>query len=378
MTHRTELALALIVAGSLAAPSGSLHASSVTLSNTFTNGTIADADQVNQNFDDVKTAVDDNDARLSTAEGAISSGFGGDGSAGDLNVTSDLDWSDTPPTNPNFRDVTIASGQTLTVPAGTTIRCSGRFVNDGTIRVLAGASNAETSSISGSAFPHCLAGTAHPGDSLRSAGSGKCNHDPVAYPIVATGGQGGLAIPRAVAVTSFDRFRIGGGSGGGWVARGKGGGLLKVYCAGPVEIAGSVVANGEDGLTQTGGGGGGIVVLGSPISVDASGTIDANGGDGGSDETYGAPPGGGGGGIVVLVAPNVSTSGTINVDGGTPVPPTSGTLTNSARTGAGGGASGGNGGNGGQLINTGRRGAGSAGAPGYSVTITANPATMLH
>lgn len=45
-----------------------LLASSLTITNTFSDGTVASAAQVNKNFTDVKTAVDDNHARLSTLE----------------------------------------------------------------------------------------------------------------------------------------------------------------------------------------------------------------------------------------------------------------------------------------------------------------------
>jgi hypothetical protein len=44
-------------------------AGTVTAPNTFVNGTTADADQVNANFDAVETAVNDNDARITTVEG---------------------------------------------------------------------------------------------------------------------------------------------------------------------------------------------------------------------------------------------------------------------------------------------------------------------
>ena len=41
----------------------------VSVPNTFVNGTLADADQVNANFDAVEAAVNDNDARVSSVEG---------------------------------------------------------------------------------------------------------------------------------------------------------------------------------------------------------------------------------------------------------------------------------------------------------------------
>ena len=43
-------------------------AGTVTVPNTFVNGTPADADQVNANFDAVETAVNDNDSRITTLE----------------------------------------------------------------------------------------------------------------------------------------------------------------------------------------------------------------------------------------------------------------------------------------------------------------------
>jgi hypothetical protein len=47
---------------------------------TFTNGTVADADQVNSNFDEVLVAVNDNDSRLDGLEGAITASSSGGGS----------------------------------------------------------------------------------------------------------------------------------------------------------------------------------------------------------------------------------------------------------------------------------------------------------
>lgn len=38
--------------------------------NAFTNGTVANADEVNQNFTDIQTAVNDNDTRITALEGA--------------------------------------------------------------------------------------------------------------------------------------------------------------------------------------------------------------------------------------------------------------------------------------------------------------------
>jgi hypothetical protein len=52
-------------------------AGTVTVPNTFINGTAADADAVNANFDAVKTAVDDNDSRITTAQSTADSNSAG-------------------------------------------------------------------------------------------------------------------------------------------------------------------------------------------------------------------------------------------------------------------------------------------------------------
>lgn len=44
--------------------SGNAYASSITIPNSFTNGTVADAGEVNANFTAVETGVDDNDLRI--------------------------------------------------------------------------------------------------------------------------------------------------------------------------------------------------------------------------------------------------------------------------------------------------------------------------
>ena len=349
---------------------------------TFTDGNTLNAAEMTE----IKDAVNDNDTRAIANEGdifsntaAISSLFGGDGSAGDLTVTVPLDWNATPPSNPNFANITINAGQTLTVPAGTTIRCSGSFNNLGTIEVLSGAGNAESGSISsGVAATQCLAGVAHPGDSFGPASAGQCNSDMTAFARNLNGANGGDAIPQSVAITSFNSFRIGGGAGAGWGQGGQGGGLLKVYCNGDITSNGVINAQGQNGSTQTGGGGGGIVILASTTSVSNTGDINVNGGDGSSSSPYGGAPGGGGGGILLFVAPSITVTGTIDLSPGASVTPLVAPLTGSARGGGGGGASGGSGGSGGRVSTTGVRFIGNSGTNGYSIQIPANAAVMMN
>ena len=55
--------------------------------------------------------------------------------AADLKISADTDWRNKPPTDGDFQFGTliIEEGATLTVPAGTVIRCKGSFSNSGTI-----------------------------------------------------------------------------------------------------------------------------------------------------------------------------------------------------------------------------------------------------
>ena len=58
------------------------HADTVSIPNTFVNGTPADAEQMNANFDEVEAAVNDNDARITAAQDTASAAAGAAGAAG--------------------------------------------------------------------------------------------------------------------------------------------------------------------------------------------------------------------------------------------------------------------------------------------------------
>jgi hypothetical protein len=85
----------VLLTAAVAFPLG-ITAASVSLPNTFSNGTVADADAVNANFAAVSAAVDDNDARLTALPLTV------DGSdltlSGDLTVAGDV-------SGPNHRRV---------------------------------------------------------------------------------------------------------------------------------------------------------------------------------------------------------------------------------------------------------------------------------
>jgi hypothetical protein len=390
--------LVLYSVGSLAFASSLGVAQTFTVPNTFVSGTPATAADVNANFSATAAAVNGKQnlvtgacpagqaIRAVNADGSVVcqplSFFGGDGSAGNLTVGT-VSWSATPPVNPNFANILINPGQTLTVPAGTTIRCSGTFTNNGTLNVDPGATSdgnfdALANSPNGPAV--FVTSVAHPGDTPGAATLGEQNNVALANIQPLGGGTGGKAIPRAVAQTSFSTFRFGGGSGAGYDNQGnRGGGLVRIYCEGGIVNTGTINARGEAGGNATiAGGGGGIVVLASRTSVSNSGAINVNGGNGAGTNVWGANGGGGGGGIVIMISPTAPVLGTVNVAGGT-----GGTgatsVTAGARTGgAGGGGSGGAGGDGGSVSSatTGVPSNAGDGGAGYSITMTLDPISI--
>jgi len=365
-----------------------------TVPNTFVPGTPATAADVNTNFSATAAAINGKQNLVTgvcpagsaiqsiNANGTVVcqqlSFFGGDGSAGNLTIAASTNWATTPPVNLNFANVTINAAQTLTVPAGTTIRCSGTFTNNGTLLVNTGA---RLGGLNNFAFLAAvdIYSMGHPGDAFRPASGG--SYDTATTHNVQAG-LGGEPIPRTTAMTSFNSFRIGGGSGAGWRDGGNdgdGGGLVKVYCTGSITNVGTISANGGTPSILTGGGGGGIVVLASTASVTNSGTINAVGGNGGASFSFGGAGGGGGGGIVVFVAPAMGATGTINVGGGNGGSVATAVTSGARYGGGGGGASGGAGGNGGGIFaNSTTPNTPLSGSAGYALSIVANPAFLLH
>src|SRR5258708_6073556 len=364
--------------------------------NTFVTGTPASAASVNQNFGAAATAINGKQnlvtgtctlgsaVRAINADGTVIcqplSFFGGDGSAGNLTVAASTDWSNTPPVNPNFANITINGGQTLTVAAGTTIRCSGTFTNNGILSVVPGATSrgAFLSALNGVSGPSMfLTSVAHPGDAPSAATLGM-SHNGIGGTFAVDGGTGGRAISRGAAQMSFGYFRIGGGSGAGYDNQGnRGGGLVKIYCEGAIVNAGTINAQGESGTNGTiAGGGGGIVVLASRATVSNSGTINVSGGNGAVSTSWGGNGGGGGGGIVIMVSSIAPSLGTVNIAGGLGATNTSSATAGARTGGAGGGGSGGAGGDGGS-VNAGGvpTNAGNGGA-GYSITMTLDPISI--
>lgn len=65
---KSKLTRAAFVFCAIVAPLWLLTGGAVTIPNTFTNGQVADANQVNANFSAVKSAIDDNDSRITAIE----------------------------------------------------------------------------------------------------------------------------------------------------------------------------------------------------------------------------------------------------------------------------------------------------------------------
>ncbi|GGD73753.1 hypothetical protein GCM10011514_42340 [Emticicia aquatilis] len=298
---------------------------------------------------------------------AGSSGIYGDGSAGALTISSNTDWSSSPPTSSlQYSSFTVNSGAIFAVPSGTIIRCTGNVIINGTIIVGTGATNSNVSP--------------HPGISLSAPGS-------------VIGGVGLGVLQAALIQTSTSL--VGGGAGYRNVLNtgGEGGGQLRIVALGSITIGttGVINANGNNsvnsqtalqGIVGGGGGAGGVVVLASNTSITISGNINAKGGNGadGFDGNGGSAEGGGGGGgggIARLIAPASPTvTGTINVNGGS-AGITSGNTASGLTGGGGGGACGGNGGQASGTIFSVSYTA-TAGSVGKSVTtVTSTPANLF-
>jgi len=295
----------------------------------FKAGEKAIADDVNNNFKELRGAINDNFTVIKThkntigAHGGSGSGAGGDGSAGALTIGGG-DWvtpvtGGTPiPTNLNYTSCLIGDKATATnqlelkVPSGITIRCQDGFTL-----------NANATITVGNGF-----------------GAG------VGLEPKYAGTYESKGLLKVVAIASIDLMPLGG-------AGNDGGGLLRILSNGPIKIDGTINSNGKAGhyggiSVSYGGGGGGIIVLNSRTSIDVAGMITANGGNGGKGAANTSasigPTGGGGGGIISLVAPTITNSINTEVKAGIG---SNAATDYGAAAGTFGGASGGDGGRGG-------------------------------
>lgn len=295
----------------------------------------------------------------------------GNGSAGALVVASPS----TAITNPQFTDVTIGTGVTWTVPSGTVIRCTGTFVNNGTILVDTFAQGPVRAGNGGS---YTMGG--HPGIGRIIAGLGEFGNDDAqsyagANPPTGLGAGSARHLLRPGPV---------GGGGGGNNINGHGGGTFVVIARGAIINAGTILAaGGSDPLNQgTGGAGGGIVILASASSVNnASGYVSATGGAGGPSGTGTGAGGGGAGGIVHFLAPSiVGIANAVAPGGSAGATGAAGSIVTYYRGGGNsGGASCGWGGNGGHISAgpTATPSPASDGGPGCVFETVTDPASLL-
>ncbi len=281
----------------------------------------------------------------------------GNGSAGDRTIVGDVNWNDAgSPINLQYQNFTIAEGATLQVNSSTVIRCTGKFINNGTLIVRLGGEGGRGAS------PDTAGATVTPqaGISTSSAQAGQ----------LGTQGEQVLAGFGAVGLSEFEARKVltaalvaGGGGAIGGVDAGielgsDGGGSLLVLAKDGIENNGAIQADGQSGNAEGaggGGGGGGVVILASMTSVINSGTgmITARGGDGEDGDTDEAPSGGGGGGIIHLLAPEIVNDGGTDVSAGSVGDNWVQVTAMAPRAGGGGGAAAGRGGSGVMLMSDG-------------------------
>jgi hypothetical protein len=278
--------------------------------------------------------------------------------------------------NTAYRDFFVEAGGTLTVPSGTVIRVTGGGCDiAGTLSISTGSGGGKRPDVSTGFGMDRGFSPAHAGISRRSAGFGDISQSVDTV----IGGSGGLGLEseQAMQIRYPGLFGGGGGAPGLVETGGAGGGSFVLLCEKPIRISGTVSANGFSALGAGGGGGaGGVVVFGSEnrIVAAAGSSITAAGGDGGPAAANSAPGGGGGGGIVYLIAPNISTSGSISVLGGSAQSGGSGVVQNQVRSGGGGGgACGGNGGDGGNINSDLSHSVSLAGSAGHNLRARVSP-----
>lgn len=303
----------------------------------------------------------------------------GDGSAGAKTVTGNETFSDT---NPQYTDLTINSGATLTVPSGTVIRCSGTFINSGTIDVES--SRAFPSSTGGdSSSTRFAMRPANPGIAISAAGDAEYGNTSA----LREGGRGAVGLTETVARQIRYPGAVAcpaGGRGSPEVSAGGelSGGSLVVLSAGQLTNNGLIDADGNSALNEGGGGGaGGIIILASKTGVtnSASAVVTAAGKSGGASFASSAPGGGGSGGIVHFLAPVVDNSGTVAVtQGAQGTLGAAGSIVAAYRSGGGGGgACGGNGGDGGSVQTNNDPTGAQAGAAGLALTSVLDPTALF-
>ena len=316
----------------------------------------------------------DGAAGMDGADGTL--GVYGDGSDGAYSLTSGA--VSLPDGQFQFTDFTVASGASLYVPSGTTIRCTGKFTNNGTIYVeefAEGGSYIQSPTANSYIFANRAARAGLSGSVAGNAEYGFSGD-------VVQGGNLGVGLGSGAASRIISVGRAGGGAGGAGGNDGlRGGGTLRVLCFGEVENGGTISADGQSAFVAdgSGGGAGGFILLASSTKVTNSGTLTALGGPGGAAASFTGPGGGGGGGLIHQIAPMISNSGTIDHSGGSGGAAVgAGTISAASRFGGGGGgACGGGGGGGGTVLADGSSVGGGMGSSGFDFQTLADPSALF-
>jgi hypothetical protein len=284
--------------------------------------------------------------QLGGTSGTTSSVYG-DGSGGALNITTNTDWTSSPPASFNFQysSISVASGVTFIVPSGTKLRSSGTVTINGTINVVGTDVARGVTSVTGSIARH----GPNLGNNVAIGALAGTIASLIDIPPYA-GSQG--------MVNGVGDQNQGGAGGGSFAIYANGGNASSGNSTLPANINGS------------GGGGGGLVVLLSKVSVANAGTVSARGGNGseGVTSTSTRPGGGGGGGGIIVLASPTNTAGTLNVNGGSGGAAGAASANTTAQGGTGG-ACGGSGGAGGIAASS-QPSASAAGSVGITRLIT--------
>lgn len=250
----------------------------------------------------------DNAGKIITGGGGGGCNIYGDGSAGDVTISANTDWSTTPPTNGNymFNSLTINAGITLTLASGTVIQSKTTVVNNGTITVKTG--------VLGEAW---------------SQNADRGNSDMLGYTLSSI-----KAYPSSEVYRRVFKFGPKGGSGGNIGGTsgtetfgGNGGGTLSIFASTGITNAGIIEAKGESPAQYLpastkpgcGGGGGGFVVLATNSTITNSGIINVSGGNGNNPgaATSDLAGSGGGGGLIHYISTNaIAVAGTATIAGG--------------------------------------------------------------
>ncbi|MAH46496.1 hypothetical protein CMI37_11730 [Candidatus Pacearchaeota archaeon] len=222
---------------------------------------------------------------------SINTVFGGDGSDGDLKVssgTTTLDLASTSLFIKNYQSISISETGKLAFSNPS---------SNGTVIILNCRENAVISSTQPAIDVSSLGGaSATPGISLYqgvTANDGGDSTNP-------TGGAAGTATS-VVKSSGILFLQCGGGGGLGSfsLAGGAGGGALGILVAGDLTFTGTIDANGANGTSSgdagSGGGAGGSVYTLFTSAISTAGTINTNGGAGGGSGSNSSDGGGGGG-----------------------------------------------------------------------------------